>query len=129
MQQFPWITTIILLPLVGAALIPFLPDKEGKTVRWFGLGVAITDFILMSYAFWLSYDAQTTGFQLVDNLPWLPQLGLNWAVGVDGISIWLVLLSGLVTTLAILAAWQVDHKPKLFYFLMLVLYSAQIGVF
>ena len=129
MQQFPWITTIILLPLVGAALIPFLPDKEGKTVRWFGLGVAITDFILMSYAFWLNYDAQTTGFQLVDNLPWLPQLGLNWAVGVDGISIWLVLLSGLVTTLAILAAWQVDHKPKLFYFLMLVLYSAQIGVF
>lgn len=57
------------------------------------------------------------------------QLGLNWAVSVDGISLPLVLLAGLVTTLSIFAAWQVDQKPRLFYFLMLVLYSAQIGVF
>ncbi len=129
MQHFPWITTIILLPLVGASIIPILPDKEGKTVRWFSFGVAITDFILMVYAFWRNYQPQGIGFQMVDTFSWIPQLGLNWSVGVDGISIWLVLLSGLVTTLALFAAWQVDYKPKLFYFLMLVLYSAQIGVF
>jgi NADH dehydrogenase subunit M (EC 1.6.5.3) len=129
MQNFPWITAIILLPLIGAFIIPLLPDKEGKTVRWFSFTVAITDFILMVYAFWRNYDPQETGFQLVDTLPWIPQLGLNWSVAVDGISIWMVLLSGLVTTLALFAAWQVDYKPKLFYFLMLVLYSAQIGVF
>ncbi len=129
MQNFPWITAVILLPLIGAFVIPLLPDKEGKTVRWFSFTVAITDFILMVYAFWRNYDPQETGFQLVDTLPWIPQLGLNWSVAVDGISIWMVLLSGLVTTLALFAAWQVDYKPKLFYFLMLVLYSAQIGVF
>ncbi len=129
MQNFPWITAIILLPLIGAFVIPLLPDKEGKTVRWFSFTIAITDFILMVYAFWRNYDPQVTGFQLVDTLPWIPQLGLNWSVAVDGISIWMVLLSGLVTTLAMFAAWQVDYKPKLFYFLMLVLYSAQIGVF
>jgi NAD(P)H-quinone oxidoreductase subunit 4 len=59
----------------------------------------------------------------------MPALGLSWAVSVDGLSVPLVLLAGLVTTLSIFSAWQVDHKPRLFYFLMLLLYAAQIGVF
>ncbi|MCS6958947.1 MAG: NAD(P)H-quinone oxidoreductase subunit 4 [Pseudanabaenaceae cyanobacterium SKYGB_i_bin29] len=129
MQHFPWLTTIILLPLVAALLIPVLPDKEGKNIRWYSLGVALLDFVLMVYALWRNYDPTAVGWQMVDTLPWLPQLGLYWSVGVDGISLWLVLLAGLVTTLGIFAAWQVDHKPRLFHFLMLVLYGAQIGVF
>ncbi|MBE9004248.1 NAD(P)H-quinone oxidoreductase subunit 4 [Fortiea sp. LEGE XX443] len=126
---FPWLTAIILLPLVASMLIPVLPDKEGKLVRWYALGVAIADFILMCYTFWKHYDASSTTFQLVEKYVWLPQLGVSWAVSVDGISAPLVLLAGLVTTLSIFAAWQVNLKPRLFYFLMLVLYSAQIGVF
>jgi len=127
--QFPWLTAIVLLPLVASLLIPVLPDKEGKRVRWYALGVGIADFILMCYAFWKHYDASSATFQLTEKYAWVPQFGLNWAVSVDGISAPLVLLAGLVTTLSILAAWQVDRKPRLFYFLMLVLYSAQIGVF
>jgi NAD(P)H-quinone oxidoreductase subunit 4 len=126
---FPWLTTIIMLPLVASMLIPVLPDKDGKLVRWYALGVAIADFILMCYTFWNHYDASNATFQLVEKYAWLPQLGLSWAVSVDGISAPLVLLAGLVTTLSIFAAWQVNLKPRLFYFLMLVLYSAQIGVF
>ncbi|AFY42372.1 NAD(P)H-quinone oxidoreductase subunit 4 [Nostoc sp. PCC 7107] len=126
---FPWLTTIIMLPLVASILIPVLPDKDGKLVRWYALGVAIADFILMCYAFWQHYDASNATFQLVEKYAWLPQLGLSWAVSVDGISAPLVLLAGLVTTLSIFAAWQVNLKPRLFYFLMLLLYSAQIGVF
>jgi len=127
--QFPWLTAIILLPLVASLLIPILPDKEGKTVRWYALGVGIADFILMCYAFWNNYDPSSATFQLTEKYSWIPQLGLSWAVSVDGISAPLVLLAGLVTTLSIFAAWQVDIKPRLFYFLLLVLYSAQIGVF
>jgi NAD(P)H-quinone oxidoreductase subunit 4 len=127
--QFPWLTTIILLPLIAALAIPLLPDKEGKTVRWYALSIGIADFILMGYAFWNHYDASTAQFQLTENYAWIPQLGISWAVSVDGISAPLVLLAGFVTTMAMLAAWQVDRKPRLFYFLMLVLYSAQIGVF
>ncbi|GBE93515.1 NADH dehydrogenase subunit M [Nostoc cycadae WK-1] len=118
-----------MLPLVASILIPVLPDKDGKLVRWYALGVAIADFILMCYAFWQHYDANNATFQLVEKYAWLPQLGLSWAVSVDGISAPLVLLAGLVTTLSIFAAWQVNLKPRLFYFLMLLLYSAQIGVF
>lgn len=127
--QFPWLTAIVLLPLVASLLIPVLPDKEGKRVRWYALGVGIADFVLMCYAFWKHYDPSNASFQLAEKYAWVPQLGINWAVSVDGISVPLVLLAGLVTTLAILAAWQVDRKPRLFYFLMLLLYSAQIGVF
>lgn len=127
--QFPWLTAIILLPLLAAMAIPFLPDKEGKIVRWYALGVGIVDFILMVYAFWNNYDPSNAQLQLVENYSWIPQLGISWSVSVDGISAPLVLLAGFVTTLAMLSAWQVDRKPRLFYFLMLVLYSAQIGVF
>jgi NAD(P)H-quinone oxidoreductase subunit 4 len=127
--QFPWLTAIVLLPLIAAFGIPMLPDKDGKTVRWYALFVGIAEFILMSYAFWNHYDASNSRFQIAESYPWIPQLGLSWAVSVDGISAPLVLLAGLVTTLAMLAAWRVDRKPRLFYFLILLLYSAQIGVF
>ncbi len=128
-DQFPWLTAIVLLPLVAAFIIPILPDKEGKTVRWYALGVAIADLVLMSFVFWKNYDASNTNFQLADKYTWISEIGLNWSVSVDGLSAPLVLLAGFVTTLAIFSAWQVDRKPRLFYFLMLLLYSAQIGVF
>lgn len=127
--QFPWLTAIILLPLAASLVIPILPDKDGKVVRWYALGVAIADFILMCYAFWHNYDASSATFQLAENYSWIPQLGVSWAVSVDGLSVPLVLLAGFVTTLAIFSSWQVDRRPRLFYVLMLVLYSAQIGVF
>ncbi|MBW4615362.1 MAG: NAD(P)H-quinone oxidoreductase subunit 4 [Desmonostoc vinosum HA7617-LM4] len=128
-MEFPWLTAIILLPLVAALAIPIIPDKEGRTVRWYSLGIAIADFALMIYAFWYHYDFQNSTLQLVESYPWVPQLGLNWSVGVDGLSMPLVLLTGLINTLAIFAAWKVTTKPRLFYGLMLAMYSAQLGVF
>jgi NAD(P)H-quinone oxidoreductase subunit 4 len=128
-DQFPWLTAIVLLPLIASLLIPVLPDKDGKLVRWYALGIGIADFALMCYAFWKHYDASSASFQMVESYAWMPQLGLNWAVSVDGLSAPLVLLAGFVTTLSMFSAWQVNHRPRLFYVLMLVLYSAQVGVF
>ncbi len=128
-DRFPWLTAIILLPLLASLIIPLLPDKNGDRVRWFALGVGFTDFLLMCYTFWTHYDASSSTFQLVERYVWVPQLGLNWAVSVDGLSAPLVLLAGLVTTLSIFAAWRIDNRPRLFYALMLLLYAAQVGVF
>jgi NAD(P)H-quinone oxidoreductase subunit 4 len=128
-DQFPWLTAIVLLPLVASLAIPLLPDKDGKVVRWYALSVGIADLMLMCYAFWKNYDATSATFQLAEKYEWMPQMGLSWAVSVDGLSVPLVLLAGLVTTLSMFSAWQVDRRPRLFYVLMLVLYSAQIGVF
>jgi len=127
--QIPWLTAIIILPLIAATLIPLIPDKDGKTIRLYALSVGLINFTLMVYGFWEHYNLQETGMQLPETYSWIPQIGFNWSVGVDGISMPLILLSGLITTLAILASWKVDYKPKLYYFLILVLYSAQIGVF
>ena len=127
--QFPWLTAILLLPLVAALPIPWIPDKDGKTVRWYTLGVGLIDFALMIYAFGSQYLLQSADFQMSESYSWLPQIGLNWSLAVDGLSMPLVLLTGLVTTLAILAAWNTTEKPKLFYALMLIMYSAQSAVF
>ena len=127
--QFPWLTAITLLPLVAALAIPLIPDKEGKQVRLYALSVGLADLALMVYGFWSNYNVHTINFQLTETYSWIPQLGLNWSLGVDGLSMPLIFLSGLITTLAILASWKVNHKPRLYYFLVLVLFSAQIGVF
>ncbi len=127
--SFPWLSTIIMLPLAAALFIPIIPDKDGRTVRWYALGVGLADFALSLYALWKHYDFSEAGYQLSESVTWLPQLGVNWSLAIDGLSMPLVVLTGLVTTLSILAGWQVKEKPRLFYFLMLVMYSAQIGVF
>ncbi|NET35377.1 MAG: NAD(P)H-quinone oxidoreductase subunit 4 [Cyanothece sp. SIO1E1] len=129
MTDFPWLTTIVLIPVLAAFLIPVIPDRDGKTVRWYALIVGLIDFILIVYAFYTQYDLSNPGMQLVESYAWAPQIDLNWSVGVDGLSMPLVLLTGFITTLAILASWPVTLKPKLFYFLMLAMYAGQIGVF
>ena len=127
--QFPWLTVLILFPLLASLAIPILPDKYGKTVRSYALGVGLTEFALIIYTFWKHYTLGDAGFQLVENYAWIPQMGLNWSLAVDGLSMPLVVLTGLVTTLAIFASWKITYRPRLFYFLMLTMYSAQIGVF
>jgi NAD(P)H-quinone oxidoreductase subunit 4 len=127
--QFPWLTVLTLFPILAALPIAFIPDKEGKTIRSYALGASLAEFAAIVYAFWQHYDFSNPGFQLVETLPWVPQIGLNWSLAVDGLSMPLVVLSGLVTTLAIFASWKITYRPRLFYSLMLVLYSAQIGVF
>ncbi|TAF05386.1 MAG: NADH-quinone oxidoreductase subunit M [Nostocales cyanobacterium] len=127
--QIPWLSAIIFLPLVASLAIPLIPDKDGKTVRWYGLGVAFADLALMIFAFWQGYDFQSSALQMTESYAWIPQIGFNWSVAVDGLSMPLVLLAGLINTLAVFAAWKVTNKPRLFYALMLVMYSAQLGVF
>ncbi len=127
--HFPWLTAIILFPLLAALPIPLLPDKEGKTIRWYTLSAALAELSFITCVFWRFYDVSESSFQLVEQYSWLPQIGLSWSVAVDGLSMPLVLLSALITTLAVLAAWNIKVKPRLFFFLLLVMYSAQIGVF
>jgi NAD(P)H-quinone oxidoreductase subunit 4 len=127
--NFPWLTTIILFPIVASLLIPFIPDKDGKTVRWYALIIGLIDFALIAYAFYTQYDLSNPDLQLVESYSWIGSLDLRWSVGADGLSMPLILLTGFITTLAILASWPVTLKPKLFYFLMLAMYGGQIGVF
>jgi NAD(P)H-quinone oxidoreductase subunit 4 len=127
--EFPWLSAIIAFPLIAAVAIPVIPDPNGKNVRLYAIGMGILEFGLIIYTFATQYDFNNPSLQLVERYSWIPQLGLNWSVGVDGLSMPLVVLTGFVTTLATFAAWNIKMKPRLFYSLMLVMYSAQIAVF
>ncbi|ELS05472.1 proton-translocating NADH-quinone oxidoreductase, chain M [Xenococcus sp. PCC 7305] len=129
MADFPWLTTSILFPIAASLLIPFIPDKDGKTVRWYALVIGLIDFAIIVYAFYNGYDFSNPDLQLVESYTWIPELDLKWSVGADGLSMPLILLTGFITTLAMMAAWPVTYKPKFFYFLMLAMYGGQIAVF
>ncbi len=127
---FPWLSASILFPIAAALLIPFVPDKgDGKQVRWFALGVSLITFLLTVGGYLNGYDPSVEGLQLVERWQWLPNLGLAWSVGADGLSMPLILLTSFITSLAALAAWPVSFKPRLFYFLLLAMDGGQIAVF
>jgi NAD(P)H-quinone oxidoreductase subunit 4 len=131
LTEFPWLTTVILYPVLAALVIPWIPDPDGKgrPIRWYALFIGITDFVILLAGYYFAYDPAVEGLQLLERYAWVPQVGLSWSVGADGLSMPLILLTAFITTLAILAAWPVTLKPRLFYFLMLAMYGAQIGVF
>ena len=129
-SNFPWLSASILFPIGSAFVIPFFPDKgEGKEVRWFALYIALITFLITVGSYITGFDINNDNVQLKESLNWLPNLGLTWTVGADGISMPLILLTSFITALAVLAAWPVKFKPKLFFFLILIMDGGQIAVF
>jgi len=124
----PWLSLAILFPIVAAFVIPFLPDGN-KVVRWYGLGTSLITFLITVVGYIKGYDPTVSTLQMVDRVSWVPELGLTWSVGADGLSMPLILLTSFITSLAALAAWPVTFKPKLFYFLLLLMNGGQIMVF
>jgi len=130
LSNFPWLSASILFPIASAFVIPFFPDKgEGKEVRWFALYIALITFLITVGSYITGFDINNENVQLKESLNWLPNIGLTWTVGADGISMPLILLTSFITALAVLAAWPVKFKPKLFFFLILIMDGGQIAVF
>ena len=103
--HFPWLTLLILLPLVAALAMPFLPIVRGTNndlIRWYAVSVGWLELALICYVFWAHYDPSQTSFQIVETFAWIPALGLNWTVSLAGLSAPFVLLAGLVPPLPML---------------------------
>ena len=130
--SFPWLSIIVLLPAVGALLMPLLPrDEMGKSpaARNLALAFLLVDFLLMLAVFGRIFDNKESALQLVERASWIPSIGLEWSLGADGLSAPLVVLSGLITLLAVAASWNVQSKRRLYFALLLVQASAQGLVF
>ena len=80
--HLPWLTIIVLFPVLAAFIIPFLPDNNGKVVRWYALGVCLLDFIFIIYTFSSYYSFTSPSLQLVEDFSWIPSLSLHWSLGV-----------------------------------------------
>ena len=126
------LTILILLPIVGAlALIgySFVPARREEHYRWIALLFAIATFAVSLFLL-RGTGGAIAEFRFEENVSWIGNIGARYHLGVDGISLWLVLLTTLLTPIAILSSWTAIAKRQLaYYVLMLILASAMVGVF
>ena len=126
------LTSMGLLPLIGAGLIALLPATNAKLVKQSALLVSVL-VAALGITMTIGFDRGVTGFQYVERYSWIPSLGISYQLGVDGISLILILLSVLLVPIVILAGWNESEggrfSVKTFYILILVLETMMIGVF
>ncbi|MDB4982920.1 MAG: proton-translocating NADH-quinone oxidoreductase, chain, partial [Myxococcales bacterium] len=123
-----WIT---LLPLFGAGLVMLVPREEESIHRGLGLAVSIATF-LVSLLILVDFDAANAGFQLEVNRSWIEPLGIRFHLGVDGISLWLVLLTTFLVPVTLLSPQAIgirNIRVREFTVAMLVLETGMIGAF
>jgi NADH-quinone oxidoreductase subunit M len=130
-MPLPILTSIVALPAVGALLLLLVPDDERneRLVRQAALLVSVLVFA-ETLLLWSRFDAASADFQFIERHAWIPAFGISYFVGVDGISLLLVVLTAFLTPIALLGSWESVHrKTKAFCAFILLLESAMLGVF
>src|SRR5580765_7805657 len=126
------LTILIVLPAIGAlasVLYSFAPSRHEDHYKWIALITTISTFGL-SLLLLTGLGGETANFRFEENVIWIGSIGTRYHVGVDGISLWLVLLTTLLMPIAILSSWTAIQKRQLSYYLfLLLLLSAMVGVF
>ncbi len=122
------LTWIILAPLAGAVLVALLPDRY-KLPNWIALLTTLVSFLL-SLHLPAHFNAAQPGFQFEINTPWIENPAIFYHVGVDGLSVWLVVLVGLLAPVGVIVSWNaIKERRKIFYSLFLIQQTAMVGVF
>ncbi|MBX3236360.1 MAG: NADH-quinone oxidoreductase subunit M [Nitrospiraceae bacterium] len=126
MSSFPWLTFVIFLPLVGAALC--FAVKE-QSARWVALGVTVADFLLSLPLWWL-FDSSNGQMQFVERATWIVSPPIYYSLGLDGISLPLVIMTTFLMPLCVTVSWTaVDKRVQTFMAMLLVMETAMLGVF
>jgi NADH-quinone oxidoreductase subunit M len=127
---FPILSLMIFLPVVGALVLAFLPRASEEGQKRVALGTALLTFFVAVGA-WASFESERDDYyQFIEHHTWIPQLGISYHVGVDGLSLLLVVLTTFLTAIAILSAWTaVERRVKEFMIFLLLLETGMIGVF
>jgi NADH-quinone oxidoreductase subunit M len=127
-MAFPILSVIVFTPIIASLLILMIPADRKAEVRVAALAAAT---IALGLSIWMyfSYDKAAAGYQFVEKYPWLPQLGISYQVGVDGMNAPLVLLTGIVMFTGVLISWKVDDRPREFFAFMFILATGVFGVF
>jgi NADH-quinone oxidoreductase subunit M len=129
MVMGPLLSVTIFLPAVAGVLILFLPRGRDHAARRIGLAASLASLFL-SLAVAARFDPANPGFQFVEKASWIPSLGISYQVGVDGISLFLILLTAILTPIAILASWRsIQERVREFHAALLFLTTGILGVF
>ncbi len=129
MTMSHYLSLLLFLPLVGALLVLCVPKRNVDAVRWLANGVSLAGFLLAT-PLWFSYNPKSPDFQFVERARWIPSIGAEYFLGVDGISTLLILLTTLMGFIAILSSWSaITERVKEYYFALLVLQTGMLGAF
>ncbi len=125
----PILTVLIVLPILGGLIVALLPRSAESQAKHVAFAVALLEFAA-SLPLWFAYQPGGPPFQFVEKVPWIPGLGASWHLGLDGLSIFLVLLTTALSALAILGSFSAIHeRTRAYYMLLLLLEGAMIGTF
>ncbi len=127
-MQIPWLSILILLPLVVGAVLLALPACRLALIRWLSLVTAVLTFAI-SVGLFFAYDKSLAGYQFVEKLNWLPALGISYHVGVDGISAMLEMMAGIIVLAGVLVTWQTTDRAREYFSFLLFLAASVFGVF
>jgi len=127
-MQFPILSVIVLTPIIAGMLILLIPSDRKSEVRVLALGAAIIALMLSGWVYF-NYDISVGGYQFLERYNWLPELGISYFVGVDGMNAPLVLLTGIVMFTGVLISWGIDDRPREFFAFLFILASGVFGVF
>jgi NADH-quinone oxidoreductase subunit M len=120
---------VTFLPAAGAVLLAFLPRRSERALRFGALLVSLATFVA-SLPLWFGFDAEIADYQFEEVVRWMPSTGVSYHVGIDGISLLLVLLTTFITPIALGSAWHaIEERTKEFVIAMLVLETGMLGVF
>ena len=122
------LTLILFTPVLAAVVLLLLPSEEHKLIRWTAFGLSFIPLVL-SLAMWLGFNAAQPGFQFVERYVWYEAINSSFHIGVDGISLTMVLLTTLLTPLAILASFSITERIKSYMILFFLLELGMLGVF
>ena len=127
-MQFPVLSVIVFTPIITALLILLIPSNRKNEIRVTALAASVFALVLSVWVYF-SYNVDVSGYQFIERYEWLPQLGISYYVGVDGMSVPLVLLTGVVMFTGVLISWGVDDRPKEFFAFLFILATGVFGVF
>ncbi|MDR4508991.1 MAG: NADH-quinone oxidoreductase subunit M [Candidatus Brocadiaceae bacterium] len=124
----PLLTFVTFLPIVGVFFILAIDNKQKELIRVTALLTSAVTFII-SLPLYFGFNANTYDMQFIEKLHWIPAFGISYHVGIDGISLFMVLLTTFITPISILASWHITRNIKEYMIAMLVLQTGMVGVF
>ncbi len=125
------LTIILLTPVVGLIPLLFIPGENRHAVRWWGNIVMFAGFLVsLPLVFWIRADATAPQFQFIEQVDWIPSIGAQYFLGIDGISFLMIMLTTVLGFLSVLSSWTaIEERAKEYYAMFLLLQTGMLGVF
>jgi NADH-quinone oxidoreductase subunit M len=128
MNSIPLLSVLTFIPIAGGIVVTLLGSERAQIARIVGLTTSLLALILAA-GIWMTFDSTHAGMQLVERAAWMPALGVDYHLGIDGLGLLMILLAALIVPFALVASWSISQRPALYFSLMLFLEAGLFGTF